>query len=1466
MGGAAWRVLAVLLVILGRLGPSAASEPLRLVPQLALTDLHPHKLAFAPGDETLLMVVNDDGRIDVFDLGNPALPAKITEIEAGAADAAFVPGAATRAQIKIVSGGRDGTVRLWRLDGTPAAEPFKAHLGGVTGVALSPDGARIASAGADGLVRLWTVDGKPAEPFKGHAGKVTAVAFSPDGTRLASAGVDGTVRLWTLDGKPAADPFKGHSGAVSSVAFSPDGAHIASGGQDGTVRLWTLAGKPAAEPFKGHAGAVTGVAFSPDGTHLVSGGEDRTVRLWTLDGKPAAEPFKGHAVGVTSVAFAPGGTRIASGGADGTVRLWAFGGKPAAEPFRGQAGGVSSVAFSPDGTRIVSGGYDGTVRLWTLEGRPAAEPLKGHQGGVTSVAFAPDGTRIVSGGLDGTVRVWTPAGRPAAEPFEGHVGGVSSVAYSPDDTHIVSGGQDGTVRLWTVGGKPAAEPFKGHAGGVTSVAFSPDGTRIVSGGLDGTVRLWTLDGKPAAEPFSGHQAGVTSVAFSPDGTRIASGDLDGTIRLWTPAGRPAAEPLLGHALGVSSLAFSRDGKRLVSSSADGTIRVWTADGRPAAAPFRGHESGVTSVAFSPDGRRILSGGADGTVQLWAFDGAPAAEPLKGHAAVIASLAFSPDGTSIASGGLDGTVRLWTLDGAPAAEPFRGHVGAVTSVAFAPDGKHIASGGADRTIRLWTLDGKPAGEPFRGHSVGVASLAFSSDGSRIVSGGADGTVRLWTLEGKPLAEPFKGHSGAVLSVAFSRDGMRVVSGGEDGTVRLWTLGGKLAVEPFKGHTDRVRSVAFSPDGTRIASAGEDGTVRLWTLDGKPAAEPFTGHSGPVVSLAFSRDGARLLSGGEDGTIWLWPLARRLLERPRSVLACQVSAGLGFVKDGLVWLGCSDRVRIMTASLKPLGEIFLRGEGLVAVVDGEGSFGTGGGPGERHRDLLRAVDADGEIVWQRQAVSEISAGRVRQVLLDQWTFGGRIVNAARRFYETVAGWYHALGWLKLPFWPVLLWLAVVLVGAGIWVVAPSRLAAWAIPVAGSPPPPRWIQLLGRLTLFARLATTGRPLMAWLRMHRARLIEENFAGRQSVTSRERFCDIMYEADIGAFLKALRPRRGAALVWITGAGGSGKSALAYRLMRGALEEEPRAPLPILVEEDWTGTLFDQVARQLTVDDRRPTPEMVEALGARRGFCLVLDSLSERGMADAVEQLADVIDRGVLRAVVVTSRQPLPAGPAWERFQAVRTRAVPVAHVPDYVAEYVAEDRRAEIEQRLAPLIAQRKFVSPLFLRFAIEQAAAGEPLTPGALDLVLRHVEALRAGRLDLGADDMLRAASIAATESVRDALVPRELDGEYLRGVLVPEADDAKFMSARADGAVDPAVVVDLLVACGLLRRNAVNRRLQFADETVAEQLAARRIAGAPASGGLTPLRQRIRSSPGLAIARAMAKIEPSSRRSDAAGTGS
>jgi hypothetical protein len=689
-------------------------------------------------------------------------------------------------------------------------------------------------------------------------------------------------------------------------------------------------------------------------------------------------------------------------------------------------------------------------------------------------------------------------------------------------------------------------------------------------------------------------------------------------------------------------------------------------------------------------------------------------------------------------------------------------------------------------------------------------AASPTEMRIASGGADGTVRLWTLEGKEVGEPFKGHEGRVWSVAFSPDGTHIVSGGEDGTVRLWTLDGKEAGEPFKGHENWVLSVAFSPDGAHIVSGGEDGTVRLWTLDGKEAGEPFKGHGDRVSIVAFSPDGTHLVSGSDDDTVRLWSIASRESE---ILCLCDAAHGLGFVEDRLLWIGSTDRISIFSTSLEPRGEIFPRNDGAFGIVGDEGVFLAN----TRVRDPFEAVDTGGKIDWGTEAVAIAPPGRIRQVLLDQWTLPERVVEIASKAYARAADWYDNLSvFVQAPLWAGIGWAMAIMFAAACWVVVPYKLAHWNMPAVGSPKPPTWKWLAGVLTLFNYLGTRRRPLEKWLRRHRAKLYAANFEDREPVKERGRYCNLGHEEDIAAFLRDLTAK-GRALRWIDGTGGSGKSALAFRMAQEATANRTSAPLPILIDEDWEGSLTEYVALLLQVGDRAPTPAMVETLGAAGRLCLLIDSLSERSMADAMQRVEDPIGRAVFPAVIVTSRQERPAGKTWEGFGAITARPLTMDQIDAYVGTYAPEERRVEVRQRIDRLLGRGQPLSPLFVRFAIEQALKAPLTATSARDLVLRYVEELREGKLDLGGDDMMRAAEIAAREAIRHGTTPREIESLYLRGVLVKEADELPFMNDAGDHQVDPAALIDMLVQCGLLNRNPINRRLQFGYDPVAEHLA-------------------------------------------------
>ena len=193
----------------------------------------------------------------------------------------------------IVSGGGDGTVRVWRLaDGAPVGEPLTGHAGGVDAVAVGalPDGTPvIVSGGYDGTVRVWRLaDGTPVgEPLTGHdrrgdrgGGRGAAGRHPGHRQRRPRRHGAGVAAGRRRPGRGAADRprrlgvRRWRSGRCRTAPRSSSAAAY-----DGTVRVWRLAdGTPVGEPLTGHSGRVSAVAVGalPDGTPvIVSGGGRR---------------------------------------------------------------------------------------------------------------------------------------------------------------------------------------------------------------------------------------------------------------------------------------------------------------------------------------------------------------------------------------------------------------------------------------------------------------------------------------------------------------------------------------------------------------------------------------------------------------------------------------------------------------------------------------------------------------------------------------------------------------------------------------------------------------------------------------------------------------------------------------------------------------------------------------------------------------------------------------------------------------------------------------------------------------------------------------------------------------------------------------------------------------------------------------------------------------------------------------
>jgi len=285
---------------------------------------------------------------------------------------------------RFVSIGFDQTVRIWSVDrGEPATRHRLKNAG--VGVTFYNNDRGIAATDSFTLALLDATRMKPAKSMDSPKGGVSSLAVTPDGSRAFTGLTDGFVRLWDIAGGRFDEWAVATRGPIA-VAISADGTKGVAAVNEGPVSLWDLRTRNQLLEWTPHRGGAVAVALSPDGTKVATAGADGTAAVYDLTAKNLVCRMSGHAGPLAGIAWLTDGRQVVTASVDETTRLWnAETGDPR-RWVRNLSGRASSLAIDPLDRFVLVGTSAGPIHLIPLPrvrseavagppGKPPADPL-----------------------------------------------------------------------------------------------------------------------------------------------------------------------------------------------------------------------------------------------------------------------------------------------------------------------------------------------------------------------------------------------------------------------------------------------------------------------------------------------------------------------------------------------------------------------------------------------------------------------------------------------------------------------------------------------------------------------------------------------------------------------------------------------------------------------------------------------------------------------------------------------------------------------------------------------------------------------------------------------------------------------------------------------------------------------------------------------------------------------------------
>jgi WD40 repeat protein len=226
----------------------------------------------------------------------------------------------------IISGWNDGKVRAFLpQSGKLLFAINDAHNHGVTAISATSDCQKIVSGGHEGEIRIWRV-GRQTQIMEGslkeHRSQVSDVKINAADTQAVSSSFDGSTIIWDIVNCTRIMCLF-ESTMFKQVLYHPDESQVLTTGSNRKITYWDCFDGQAIRMLDGsETGEIHALAITESGEHFVSGGQDKAVKLWDYDEGICYYKGVGHSGEITKICISPDQRTMVSVGTEGAIFMW----------------------------------------------------------------------------------------------------------------------------------------------------------------------------------------------------------------------------------------------------------------------------------------------------------------------------------------------------------------------------------------------------------------------------------------------------------------------------------------------------------------------------------------------------------------------------------------------------------------------------------------------------------------------------------------------------------------------------------------------------------------------------------------------------------------------------------------------------------------------------------------------------------------------------------------------------------------------------------------------------------------------------------------------------------------------------------------------------------------------------------------------------------------------------------------